>query len=253
MNFPFFPASLTQCLQRTTAAPGCDQHVSPTASLSLDRDNYHHTLMKTSLLLAACLMLVGCGRQEQSNREVLDKLEALKSELASKRSEPVHWAFANKREIDSAISTWTYEKMEAIKKSEALPPETEQKIRQLEAWQTQLTHKQMEGRGFRMSPRIGATEFPLPDESVEALSERVAAARAPLTDILERRNRQAAEYREQFSTERLIAEYVKDRFDLVVDSSDGHTSRSTVLYRKDGEVVDITDAILKLFREKAKP
>jgi hypothetical protein len=48
----------------------------------------------------------------------------------------------------------------------------------------------------------------------------VAAAKAPLADILERRSRQASQYRGQFSTESLIAEYAKDRFDLIVDSSD---------------------------------
>jgi hypothetical protein len=51
----------------------------------------------------------------------------------------------------------------------------------------------------------------------------------------------------------LIAEYVKDRFDLVVDSSDERYSRSAVLYRTTGEVLDITDAVIKLFKEKAKP
>jgi len=46
---------------------------------------------------------------------------------------------------------------------------------------------------------------------------------------------------------------IDDRFDLVVDSSDEHLSRSAVLYRRTGEVLDLTDAIIKLFQEKPKP
>ena len=209
--------------------------------------------MKTYLLLAACLVLVGCDRQEQSNREVLSRLDALKSELATKQGDSVRWAFANKREIDSNVFQWSREKMEEAKKSEALPPETEQKVREYEALQSQLMQKEMQARGIRLPPRVGLPEVSAPDESYEALSNRVTAAKAQIADIVERRSRQASQYRGQFSTESLIAEYAKGRFDLVVDSSDERMSRSAVLYRTNGEVLDITDGVIKLFREKAKP
>lgn len=209
--------------------------------------------MKTYLLLAACLILVGCDRQEQSNREVLTKLEAIKSELAAKQGDTVHWAFANRREIDSAVFQWSRDKMEEAKKSEALPPETEQEIRQYEVLQSQLMHKEMEARGIRLPPRVGSSEISVPDESYEALSNRVAAAKASVADIVERRSRQASQLRGQFSTESLIAEYANGRFDLVVDSSDERPSRSAVLYRANAEVLDITDGVIKLFKEKAKP
>ena len=209
--------------------------------------------MKIYLLLAVCLFLVGCDRQEQSNREVFSKLDAIKSEVVSQRGDPVRWAFANKREIDSAVFQWSRDKMEEVKKSEALPPEMEQRVRQYEALQAQLMHKEMEARGIRLPPRVGTPDVSVPDESYEALSNRVAAAKVPLADILERRSRQASQFRGQFSTESLIAEYVKDRFDLVVDSSDERMSRSAVLYRKNGEVLDITDGVLKQFKEKVKP
>jgi len=39
----------------------------------------------------------------------------------------------------------------------------------------------------------------------------------------------------------------------VVDSSDERMSRSAVLYRTNGEAQDITDGVIKLFREKSKP
>ena len=45
----------------------------------------------------------------------------------------------------------------------------------------------------------------------------------------------------------MIGEYVKDRYDLVVDSSE------KVLYRSAGEVPDITEGIIAFFKEKSKP
>jgi hypothetical protein len=198
--------------------------------------------MRTYLLLTTCLILVGCSRQEESHRGV-----------KSKGGDAVHWAFANKREIDSAIIQWSRDKMEEVKKADALSPQIEEQIRQYEAMQTELMHKKMEARGIRLPQRAGVPETPASNESYEALSNRVAEARAPIADIVDRRNRQATQYRGQYSTEKLIAEYVKDRFDLVVDSSDERFSRSAVLYRTTDEVLDITDGIIKLFKEKTKP
>lgn len=209
--------------------------------------------MKIYLLLAAGLILVGCGGQDQSNREVLSKLDALKSELVTKQGDSLRWAFANKREIDSVVFQWSRDKMDEAKKAEALPPETEQKVREYEALQSQLMRKEMETRGLRLAPRVGLPEVSAPDESYEVLSNRVAAAKAQVADVVERRSRQASQYRGQFSTESLVAEYAKGRFQLVVDSSDERMSRSAVLYRTNGEVLDITDGVIKLFREKAKP
>ncbi len=209
--------------------------------------------MKAYFLMAACLFLVGCDRQEQSNREVLNKLEAIKSELTAKQGETVRWAFANKRQIDSAIFQWSRDKMEEARKSEALPAETEQKIKEYEALQSQLMRKEMESRGIKLPPRVGSPEISVPNESYEALSNRVAAAKAPVAEIVERRSRQASQYRAQFSTESLVAEYVNGRFELIVDSSDEYMSHSALLYRTNGEVLDITDGVIKLFKEKTKP
>lgn len=219
-------------------------------------------LMKTYLLLAACLVLVGCRVSEKDHGAVLSKLDAIDSKLAVRRGDTVRWAFANKREIDSAIFQRSRDKMEEVKKTEALSPEIEEKIRQYEALQSALMRKQMEAmtrrlglpqRTLRLPERAGIPEAPMPDEDYGVLSNRVAEAKAPIADIIDRRSRQAAHYRDQFSTDKLIAEYVKDRFDLVVDSSDERSSHSAVLYRMSPEVLDITDGIIKLFKEKAKP
>lgn len=209
--------------------------------------------MRIYLILATSLILVGCGRQEENQRPVSGKLEAINGALANKRADTVRWAFANKREIDSVSFQRSRDKMEEAKKTEALSPEIEEKIRQYEALQTDLLHKQMDAMRLRLPPRASASEVPTPDGDYEALSKRVAEAKVPIADIVDRRSRQASQYRDQYSTDKLIAEYVKDRFDLIVDSSDERFSRSAVLYRTTDEVLDITDGIIKLFKEKTKP
>jgi len=84
--------------------------------------------MKPYLLVATCLILAGCGRQEQNHREVLGKLTAIESELATSRGGTVRWAFANRRQIDSTISQWSRNKMEEVKKGEGLSPEIEERF-----------------------------------------------------------------------------------------------------------------------------
>jgi hypothetical protein len=181
---------------------------------------------------------------------VLTKLDAIKSELASKRAEPVRWAVVNKQQITSAIFQWSHLRMEDIKKAEALAPEIEEKIRKHDALQGELMNMRMDSMGTRFPARPGAPEPPARDKDLHALSNRVAEARAPIADIIDRRNRQAAQIRGQYSVEKLVSEYASDRFDLVVDSSS--FSRSAVLHQTDTEVLDITDGVLKLFREKTK-
>jgi hypothetical protein len=203
--------------------------------------------LRTCLSLAACLILVGCGRQAENHREVLGALEAIKSEIANRQGTPVRWAFANKLEIQSAIFQWSRDKMEELKTAETLSPEVEAKISQYEALQTELMRKQMETRGLRLPPRMGAAEAPATGKDLEALSQRVAEAKAPIAAIVERRSRQAAQYRDRYSVDRLVAEYVKDRYDLVVDSNE------KVLFRSAGEVPDITEGIIAFFKSKTKP
>jgi hypothetical protein len=203
------------------------------------------------LILGTCLVLAGCGRPE-GQREVLGKLDAIKCELAAKRAEPLRWAFANKRQVEAVVFQWSRDKMAEEKKAEALSPEMEEKIRQYEVLQGQLMRKEMDMRGFRLPIRAGSPQPSVPDEDYLVLSNRLAEAKAPIADILERRNRQESQYREQYKIDQLISEYAKDRFDLVVDSSDDHFSHSVVLYRTNMEVLDVTDGIIKLFKEKAK-
>ena len=210
--------------------------------------------MKTNLLLiTVCgFVLVGCC-QRKNQREVLTQLEAIRSELASKRAETVRWAFANRLEIDYAVSQWSRVRMEDIKKAEALSPEVEEKIRQYDALESELLRKRMDLMRARLPGRPGTPETAPSDGDFQTLSNRVAEARAPIAEIIDRRNRHAAQIREQYSAGKLISEYARDLFDLVVDSSDVRPPmRSVVLYRTNGEVLDITDGVIKLFKEKTK-
>ena len=209
--------------------------------------------MKTTLILAACLMLVGCGRQEESHHEVLGKLDAIKSELAAKQAEPVRWAFANKREIESAISKLSMKQAEEAKRAESLPADIEEKVKAYEAMQAELHRKRFEAM------RVGNAIRPFPYDSPNtngdyvALSNKLAEARSPIAEVLDRRSRASAKVRDQFAVEKLVAEYSKDRFDLVVDSSEMGFSRNSVLYRKSGEALDITEGVIQLLNEKTKP
>jgi hypothetical protein len=208
--------------------------------------------MKTYLLLATCLLAAGCGRQEANHREVMSKLDAIRGEL-NKGVAPVRWATANKSEITTFIYKCSRDKVEQIKKSDALPAETEAKILEFEALRMELLQMGVlfPNRPLRLPPGFGQAESPSANKEYEALSKRVAEAKVPIAAIVDRRERQAAQYREQYSIERLIAEYAKDRFDLVVDSTDERLSHSGVLYRTAGEVTDITEGIIALIKARA--
>jgi len=142
--------------------------------------------------------------------------------------------------------------MEEAKKAEGLSPEVEEQIHQYEVLQSELNKKQME---MRMSGSFSAqppgSAAPAPDKDYEALTQKVAEAKAPNADVIERRSRLAMQYYNQYTTEKLVAEYVTNRFDLVVDSSS--PAGSAVLYRKSDEVLDITDGVIKLFKDEVKP
>ena len=194
-------------------------------------------------------MLVGCAHRRENQREVLGKLEAIKVELASKQPEPARWAFANKREIESAILQWSSKQAEEARRAEGLPPDVEEKVKAYESLQSELNRKRYEPMRMGIPPRFDVINT---NADYILLSNKVVDARAPIAEILERRNQTATKYREQFAVEKLVAEYVGGRFDLVVDSSDAQFSRSPVLYRKSGEALDITDGVIKLLNEKTK-
>ena len=141
--------------------------------------------------------------------------------------------------------------MEEAKKAEKLSPEVEEQIRQYEELASELNQKKMEAMRSRFSAHPPGSAAPATDKDYEALTQKVAEAKAPIADIIDRRSKQASQYQSQYTTEKMIAEYVKNRFDLVVDSSS--PGGSAVLYRKSDEVLDITDGVIKLFKDEVKP
>ena len=204
--------------------------------------------MKTIFLLTISLLLAGC-QYHASNA------------VAPSAVEKFHWALVDKQKIDTAIFTWSRAKMEEVKKTESLAPDMEEKIRHYESLNNRLLQKHIEIITRRPMmppprfPREGAStpelEKPVKtqaEQEYDALSEQVAEAKAPVADIVDRRDQQVAQLREEYKTEKLIAEYAKGRFDLVVEGG----YHSPVVYQTSGDVVDITGSILNLFKEKTK-
>lgn len=201
-------------------------------------------------MLATCLVLAGCGKQDNTSREVLTKLDSLKSELTAHQGQPVRWATASKRQIESAISEWTRIKTDEANNSETLTPEQREQIRSYEALSSELMQKRMAQRRFPGMMPPGDPINPEADKDYQALSQKVEAAKAPIADLLERRSRLYSQLNDRYKPETLIAEYAKNRFDLVIDVSEMSFNRSSVLFSRSGEALDITDGVIQLFKAK---
>lgn len=231
--------------------------------------------MKTSLILAACLTFAVChGQEGQNQNDVLRRLDAIEKEL-KKGPQQLRWATVDRLKISTAVFAWSQEKLAQSRTAEALPPETEAKVQEYETMRMELLYKDAGIRSIPTRPLrrpavptipgVTSSSAPLPpvpltpsiaprppapaaetDNEYEALKKRVAAAKAPVAEIVERRERQAAQLRAQYTVESLAAEYAKDRYDVVVDS------REKVIYQNTGVAVDITEGILTLFKEKTK-
>jgi Skp family chaperone for outer membrane proteins len=206
--------------------------------------------MRLLLFLVSGLLLAGCGKQEDSNRDVLNQIANLKSELATHQSQPMRWATANKREIESAISEWTRCQTEAAKSKETLTPQQLEQVSNYEALSSELMKMGMSLRGFPVRPPFRYPFNTETNKDYESLSQKVEAAKAPIADILQQRSQLYSKFYGQYKAEKLIAEYVKDRFDLVIDSGEAIYNRSPVLYSQSGEAIDITQAVIKLFNDK---
>src|SRR3974390_2138598 len=181
--------------------------------------------MKVPIVLAMCVFLVGCQRQESQDREILSNLAALRHELATNQATSPRWAVVRKSDIQFAIDRWSQDRIEAAKRTETLAPEQAEKLREYESLNNQLMRIQMArpyARPMHMNP---ATAFPQTfadtnqEAQYEALSIHVEEARAPIASILDRRDREAEQIRHQYTPDQLVAEYVGNRFDLVIDSS----------------------------------
>jgi predicted nucleic acid-binding Zn-ribbon protein len=208
--------------------------------------------MKTPLILTLCLALAGCADRNETLVDIQTRLQTIEAKMASSPP-PLRYATVRKREIETKLSLLAGDE---AKQADELSPEIEEKIRQYEALNFQLVRLRMESGSMRRPP-FGSpqTEKASPETEAEllSLSNRVSEAKAPVAAVLERRNERRTKFQKDHSIDVLIAEYAKDRFDLVVDQRDfGMLSSGPILYSAAGDPVDITDSILRLLNEKAK-
>ncbi|MGZ4963328.1 MAG: hypothetical protein ACXWBP_10335 [Limisphaerales bacterium] len=186
--------------------------------------------MKNLLLIVTCVVLLGCN-----NRPVAEK--------------PIHWALVNKHEIDMAIFKWSQARVQEASKAEDVSPEMEQQLRRYDSLRMQLTLKEAR-RGIPLRQPRGTATAPEPkDEEYETLAKQVEQAKAPIAGVLARRDQLMAKYHDVYTTEKLVSEYAKGRFELVVDSGWGG-SKTSVLFSAGGEVLDITAGVLESFDTK---
>ena len=206
--------------------------------------------------------MVGCGRPEPGTRQAAGDLPAVTSEVATNRTPGTHWAVVRKSVIESAISEWCRTKINEGISAETLSPEEVEKLRQFESLNNLLGRMQMRMRGMSgVDPATGLPERSdgeinqASEKERQALEARVEQARVQIASVLERRAKEEEKIRNQFTPEKLVAEYAGNRFDLVIDSSDSYygPNRGPILYQSGGEVLDITDGVLKLFNLKIKP
>jgi hypothetical protein len=220
--------------------------------------------MKTYLLLAMCLVCAGCGREASNNREMRAQLDGMRTELAAIQAliqsatnhTSIRWATANKQEINMAVMQWGGNK--AREKREAwmntLTPDVQEKIRKYDSLQSSFMQMRMAINNPRRygfyPPPSGLAVTPPTDSDFVAMSNRVEEAKKPIADVLEQRDQMQVVYNADDDTvDQLIAEYVKGRYDLVTDSS---FPNGSVLFSSYEDVPDITEGVIKYFKEKSR-
>jgi hypothetical protein len=214
--------------------------------------------MKKYLLLAACLILAGCSQEAEHQREIISKLDALKTDLAAAGNantnpSPLRWACANKSDINSVIYQWTAAKTDEARAAEKLSPDVQAKIAAYEALANQMNQMRMSHPALMMVRPMRPGQVPeeptAEQKEYSDLSKRVEEAKQPVAEIIDRRNRESMQLHEQYSVENIVAEYAKGKYEVVVETGLG--SRG-VLYSSSGDLVDITQSVISYFKDKQK-
>ncbi len=230
----------------------------------------------TLLLLAGSL---GSACAADGTLDVNARLKALEEKVARLAGQtPPRWATVDRDRLRTAIYALGREKLEAHKHSEKLTPEQAAQIEKYEELNLQLLrlpprHLSLPARTASLPPvppanlTAGqaaqlAAAVPPPtkarteaDPEREELARRVAEAKAPVAAFIDRRAQISLHYNASDLLERLVADYVKGRFDLVVNADSRYSSDRTILYRASVNAPDITDEMLLFLREReqAKP
>jgi hypothetical protein len=214
--------------------------------------------MKKYLLLASCLILAGCTREAEHQREIITKLDALKTDLAAATNSnppPLRWACANKSDINTVIYQWTAAKADDARAAEKLSPDMKAKVDAYEVLANQLNQMRISHSELMRPPMMMLRPGQAPEEltalqkEYNELSKKVAEAKQPIADIIDRRNRESMQLNQKYSVENIVAEYAKGKYDIVVESSYGGRG---VLYSSSGDILDITQSVINYFKDKQK-
>lgn len=231
--------------------------------------------MKALPLFLLAISLVS-ARAAEGNPDVNARLKALEEKVARLSGQaPPRWATVDHDRLRKAIYALGREKLEAHKQAEKLTPEQAAQVENYELLNQQLLRMPPFAPTF--PPRSSAL-VPLPptnltggqppkpapvvpppapassgpDKDRDQLVQRVAEAKAPIAAIVERRNQINTHYILGGFLEKLVADYAKSRFDLVVNAESRYSSERTILYRASVSAPDITDELLNLLRERER-
>jgi Skp family chaperone for outer membrane proteins len=166
----------------------------------------------------------------------------------------LRWACANKNDISTVIYQWTAGKAEEARAAEKLSPDMKTKVAAYETLANQWNQMRMSHPALMMvrpmRPGQQAPEEPTAEQKeYNDLAKKVAEAKQPVADIIDRRNRESTELNQKYSVENIVAEYAKGKYDVVADSGFGGHG---VLYSSSGDVMDITQSVINYFKDKQK-
>jgi hypothetical protein len=179
-----------------------------------------------------------------------DKVERLAGQA------PPRYAAVDRDRLGNAILAHGREKLEAHKQSEKLTPVQAAQIEKYEKLNLQLLRldDNLMRQLVRLPPLVVPPLAPPTNDAGkerEELARRVAEAKVPVATIVDRRSHITARYNTGDFLERLIADYVKGRFDHVVNAEPRHNSGGrTIFFRTTVAATDITDELLQFFRER---
>lgn len=218
------------------------------------RRNYSRPVKQT-LLLATCLILTSCYQPDENKQAGAGQAPATPGAASSNRQTGTRWAIAHKQRIESVIEDWSERQIKEALRAEVLTVKETEQLEQYEILSLEFA-KLYSAQAGLIDPATGMPVWTnrLSQQEYQAFSTRVDQARVPIAAILDRREQRAHQFRHRYTSEQLIAEYVGDRFDLVVDPRNEYASNdSTILYQTAGETTDITGGVIKLFQQKTNP
>lgn len=200
-----------------------------------------------------CLSLCGCGFTEKQRPESDGRLDALSKKLdviqaaVQSRGVPVRWAYLNRARFTALTADWNRRKLEEAEQNENFAPEVREKLAEFDRLNEQLRKMQQNAVQTRTSGSAPVPPLTSNPEFLE-LRSKVVELSNQLADVLKHRAQLQAHLR--YPLEALVAEYARGRYDLVLDNSQG---APYIVLHENVEVPDITEAIIRLLKQKDNP